>query len=286
MTPVTAVSRSPALLAPLNTREAAFVLDVNERQVNQAIDRDKLRVYRQRRRIAGKRPRTILLADLLAYAVEERAATTVAFTKRGRTTLHEALAEDAIQQVWRTVDAQIATLAGAADQPGILAATLAQVSGRLQQLVAGVEITVGPLRLAVGHMLAPLLPSVARVAASRNAVESDPGIRGGEPVVSGTRIPVYMLADMRSQGVSDDVLLDEYPALTPDVLREALLYAELHPRAGRPKHVDAPWRSEAPVFRVSAGARRVPAAARKAAAKRQQPAARPRTAGRPNRFAS
>ena len=40
MTPGT-LSRPTTVLAPLNIREAAFVLDLNERQVNQAIDRSR-----------------------------------------------------------------------------------------------------------------------------------------------------------------------------------------------------------------------------------------------------
>jgi uncharacterized protein (DUF433 family) len=63
-----------------------------------------------------------------------------------------------------------------------------------------------------------------------SAVVCDPDIRGGEPVVRGTRVPVYRLADLRAQGVSDQVLLEEHPSLTRDSLSAALRYARRHPR--------------------------------------------------------
>ena len=80
-------------------------------------------------------------------------------------------------------------------------------------------------------------------------------------MIAGTRIPVYMLADLKAQAVNDDVLLADYPSLTQALLTQALLYAQLHPRAGRPKQPDASWRKEASDFRLAAGgwrASRVP----------------------------
>jgi uncharacterized protein (DUF433 family) len=70
-------------------------------------------------------------------------------------------------------------------------------------------------------------------------VVSDPDIRGGEPVVRGTRVPVYMLADLVKQGASTAELLADYPSLTEDGLSAALVYTKVTPRRGRPK--GGPW---------------------------------------------
>ena len=70
-------------------------------------------------------------------------------------------------------------------------------------------------------------------------------------MIAGTRIPVYMLADLKAQAVNDDVLLADYPSLTQALLTQVLLYAQLHPRVGRPKQPDASWRKDASVFRLA-----------------------------------
>ena len=64
-------------------------------------------------------------------------------------------------------------------------------------------------------------------------------------MVAGTRIPVYMMADLKAQAVNDDVLLADYPSPTQALLTQALLYAQLRPRAGRSKQPDASWRRSA-----------------------------------------
>jgi uncharacterized protein (DUF433 family) len=75
--------------------------------------------------------------------------------------------------------------------------------------------------------------------AAQLVVTIDPDIRGGEPVVRGTRIPVHMLHDLWKQGVGEDELLADCPSLNQQYLQLALRYAELHPRTGRPKN--RPW---------------------------------------------
>ncbi len=79
---------------------------------------------------------------------------------------------------------------------------------------------------------------------ARAAVTVDPEVRAGEPVVRGTRIPVYMLADLEKAGATRDRILEDYPALDEDLLADALLYASLNPRRGRPR--TAPWRERRP----------------------------------------
>jgi uncharacterized protein (DUF433 family) len=72
-----------------------------------------------------------------------------------------------------------------------------------------------------------------------DVVVSDPEIRGGEPVIRGTRVPVYLIADLMSQGADAREILEDYPSLTANTVRSALACAQTHPRRGRPRK--APW---------------------------------------------
>ena len=56
----------------------------------------------------------------------------------------------------------------------------------------------------------------------------------GTPVFRGTRIPVYLIADMFEKGASIQEILEEYPSLTGEMMQCASIYATTHPRLGRP----------------------------------------------------
>lgn len=53
----------------------------------------------------------------------------------------------------------------------------------------------------------------------------DPEILVGKPVVKGTRIPVYLIIEFLANGLTQEEILDQYPALTKEDLKAALLYA-------------------------------------------------------------
>jgi uncharacterized protein (DUF433 family) len=79
----------------------------------------------------------------------------------------------------------------------------------------------------------------------RQLVVSDPGIRGGEPVFRGTRVPVHMIAELIAMGESDEVLREDYPRVTEEMFRLAPIYAAAYPPHGRPrKH---PWHDQPPI---------------------------------------
>lgn len=69
-------------------------------------------------------------------------------------------------------------------------------------------------------------------------VEINPQVRAGEPVVRGTRISVYVLADLLEQGASPGEMLLDFPSLTEESLEAAVAYARTHPR---PTSQPAPW---------------------------------------------
>ena len=49
-------------------------------------------------------------------------------------------------------------------------------------------------------------------------------VLGGQPVVRGTRLPVWQLANLWNRGASMADLLDTYPGLTPAALHSAHAY--------------------------------------------------------------
>lgn len=56
-------------------------------------------------------------------------------------------------------------------------------------------------------------------------ISIDHRIMGGVPCIRGTRIPVAMLVRMVANGTPIATLLDEYPQLSEDDIREALRFA-------------------------------------------------------------
>jgi uncharacterized protein (DUF433 family) len=86
-------------------------------------------------------------------------------------------------------------------------------------------------------------------------VQADPEIMGGTPVFRGTRIPVYLVADMIEQGASIEEVLEGYPSLTREMAQYAGVYATTHPRRGRPPI--QPWSGRKPVGRKKGKLRRV-----------------------------
>ena len=53
----------------------------------------------------------------------------------------------------------------------------------------------------------------------------DPRILVGKPVVKGTRIPVSLILNLVAHGASFAEIIDDYPILTVEDLRAAILYA-------------------------------------------------------------
>jgi uncharacterized protein (DUF433 family) len=54
----------------------------------------------------------------------------------------------------------------------------------------------------------------------------DPAILAGKPVIKGTHVTVSMILGLVAHGVSFDELLEDYPELSRDDIRAAILYAD------------------------------------------------------------
>jgi len=102
-----------------------------------------------------------------------------------------------------------------------------------------IELAGGVIRVEMKRVLRRLSKRWQALERAADVVVSDPEIRGGEPVIRGTRVPVYLIADLMSQGADAREILEDYPSLTANTVRSALAYAQTHPRRGRPRK--APW---------------------------------------------
>jgi uncharacterized protein (DUF433 family) len=103
-----------------------------------------------------------------------------------------------------------------------------------------IELAGGVIRIELKAALRRLSKRWQALERAADVVVSDPEIRGGEPVIRGTRVPVYLIADLMTQGADAREILEDYPSLTASTVRSALAYAQTHPRRGRPRK--APWR--------------------------------------------
>lgn len=59
-------------------------------------------------------------------------------------------------------------------------------------------------------------------------IEQDPARCGGQPVVGGTRIRVGVILGCYRQGMSIEEIVQQYPALKPADVHDALAYAYDH----------------------------------------------------------
>ena len=59
-------------------------------------------------------------------------------------------------------------------------------------------------------------------------IESRPGVCGGEPCITRTRIPVWVLEQARRLGTTEAELLQIYPTLRAEVIVHAWAYVRSH----------------------------------------------------------
>jgi uncharacterized protein (DUF433 family) len=57
---------------------------------------------------------------------------------------------------------------------------------------------------------------------------------GGEPVITGTRVPVRTIASLIEMGEKPEVPREDYPHVSQEAYPVAVLWAYANPRRGRP----------------------------------------------------
>jgi uncharacterized protein (DUF433 family) len=80
-------------------------------------------------------------------------------------------------------------------------------------------------------------------------LERNAEVMGGEPVITGTRMPIRTLAYLLESGETPEVVREDHPNVPEEAYAFARVWARAHPRRGRPT---APWREDAAVAQPSA----------------------------------
>ena len=192
--------------------EAAWLTELSAKTINATIDRGELKGVK-RGRVARKRVRNLGTADVLYLMLRKEVAATLSASAKRE--LYQRLTEARLE---------------------VLSDSNSPIGGRCD----------GEIQLAGGVIRIELKSACSRLEKRwrvlRNAAQivvSDPTIRGGEPVIRGTRVPVYMIADLVKQGAGFPEILEDYPSLDAQMIQAALAYAQTKPKRGRPSKV--PW---------------------------------------------
>ncbi|MBK3666448.1 DUF433 domain-containing protein [Bradyrhizobium diazoefficiens] len=93
------------------------------------------------------------------------------------------------------------------------------------------RVAFGELVLDLGKIDADLKSRLHRLDELRRRVQVGTG--RNEPIIKGTKIPVYMVAAL-ARGQSVQEIVDDFPLLTRDQVEAAIEYAKAYPKRGRP----------------------------------------------------
>lgn len=200
---------APPTVTPV---EAAWLTELSPKTINATIDRGELGDV-ARKRSPTRRARRLGPADVV-YLVLRKELSEV-LSARAKRELYERLVEISLR---RSFDFQ---------------------SAGQSRPEFDIELAGGVVRIECKTALRRLSKRWVALRKAADVVVSDPEIRGGEPVIRGTRIPVYLIADLLDQGADLRELLEDYPSLNAGKIRSALAYAQTHPRRGRPRK--GPW---------------------------------------------
>lgn len=108
--------------------------------------------------------------------------------------------------------------------------------GRWQRRRDGFRLTDGVvIDIATGNLRRDLVRRLRLYRRGLRRIESRRDLSGGEPVFSGTRIPVRHIGQLANRGVALTEILEDYPALTADDIAFARLLVALRPDPGRPR---------------------------------------------------
>jgi uncharacterized protein (DUF433 family) len=192
--------------------EAAWLTELSPKAINATIDRGELKIVKKKG-ATKKRGRNLGPADVLYLMLRKDLA--AALSAAAKRELYQRLTEARLEVLsdWNSPIAK--------------------------QCDAEIKLAGGVIRIEMKSTCSRL---ASRWRALRNATQlvvSDPNIRGGEPVIRNTRVPVYMIADLVKQGADPREILEDYPSIDAPMVEGALAYAQTHPKRGRPSK--APW---------------------------------------------
>ncbi len=194
----------PAPAATLTPREVAELSGVPKRIVEKAIEERVLVVRSRSSRGKTRSARRLLPAHAVAYAaliVKLDVKLTASHKKR------------LVSELARLEPAAIRT-------------------ARLE-VAPAVEID-------VGRLVGDVMDRAEHYRTARDAsIVIDEAIKGGTPIILGTRMTVYAVLGRIEHGETIDDILDDNPDLSREAIEAAITYARTHPLMGRPK--GRPW---------------------------------------------
>ena len=102
---------------------------------------------------------------------------------------------------------------------------------------SGLRVGSGSITISLGEKATEAMAGLNKWAEARERVVEDPGVRGGMPVLRGTRVGVYEAADVLA-GEGLTAALKCLSSLCRANLQAAALFAKAHPRTRRPRSED------------------------------------------------
>ena len=106
-------------------------------------------------------------------------------------------------------------------------------------------VTVGALKIDLVEPRREVMGRVKQLRRAERFVTVDPEIMGGNPVFSGTRVPVHLIDEKLRLGETVERLREDYPRVAEEMIRLAPIYAAAHPLRGRPRK--QPWHDRPPI---------------------------------------
>jgi uncharacterized protein (DUF433 family) len=112
----------------------------------------------------------------------------------------------------------------------------ASAAGRWQAKGSDFIVTNGSvvLHVELKQLRNKLAHDLAIYRRGRRRIVSDPDILGGEPVFSGTRIPLAHVSGMIARGVDRAEIVEDFPALSESDIDYAAIHAKMKRNPGRP----------------------------------------------------
>jgi uncharacterized protein (DUF433 family) len=193
------------------TAEAAFIAGVTDRDMNRAIDEH-------------------ILPDSLIRSDDGRRFARLGAALAGFYFISEDVyAAGLRRKVLEEVTRRVST---GKDAESLLALRPNSIRG-IDWRVRIPSASIGPILVDVGASVTGASDRVALIDKAHSLVTTDPEILGGIPIFSGTRIPVEIIFASLSR-MDRSRVLTAYPSLTDEHLNAAQVYADIHPRRGRP----------------------------------------------------
>jgi uncharacterized protein (DUF433 family) len=111
---------------------------------------------------------------------------------------------------------------------------------RPQRQTVGAELALSDaLRVAMTEDAVQTIERAESYARLRDRyVERNPSVMGGEPVITGTRVPIRTIANLVEMGETHEVMREDYPHIPEEAYAVAAQWARANPRRGRPAR---PW---------------------------------------------